>query len=666
MNANPNLSEIAKARAAALNPKTSSLSVGGALGRTIALWVLFFFTLGWIFHIGLGRALERGFGFYLIIFSWSYIATAARMWYSRLVLRAPMRWTSRPISQVVMAWLGAFIIFSTLGIGRGVVAPFGLHVRFHGEMLAGLIGMIFVYGLILGIPVAAILWGANRRKAASSGLQVHIPQTRSDVPSAIRPARVAAPAAAPAWRLALGVATGYARGRNDEHSFFAGDNVSLSIIDAPKGMLIAGHPGSGKTSLLRKFARQVADLPGTALVALSAKSADARSMAAFFKAPIILGPGHVPFDLFRGLSPENLGECFGSLAGDPKNSFWKAAVGNLSCAWLQICLGLAGETIVVPEQQQSERAAYQSERILSISYSPKSFSDLLYSDDRTMAVALTAAVRKLPTITDAAKAAQMAAGISYFSGEYQATLQTSRGEVLGSTRASISPYLRALCAPGLAEAFGSGDLDLPAAIDGGRAIIVDVDVSKSAAGFMVASSIIFAHLKAAALARCSRAPSRNNPVLVLADEWGSYCSLDTLQLFETSRQSRICCMVSVIALSNLEARLGSSAAFAMPSALGSFVCFATGDQHTRKYVSERIGSIRELELSKGSSSSPHSSAPLVPSTSYSTSERFVVNPIIEDQAWGSLGVNTEAGHASCIAILAQGGGVLHDVIMVPE
>ncbi len=136
-------------------------------------------------------------------------------------------------------------------------------------------------------------------------------------------------------------------------------------------------------------------------------------------------------------------------------------------------------------------------------------------------------------------------------------------------------------------------------------------------------------------------------------------------MFEVARQSRLCCVVSIIGLSNLEARLGSAAAFAMPSALGSFVCFSTGDQHTRKYVSERIGSVKSLELSESSSSSHHSQAPFVQSQSYSTSEHYVVAPIIEDQCWNALGVRSEAGYATAIAILAQGGGVLHDVIMVP-
>lgn len=664
MNQNPNLSEVARERAAALQPpKGSSVSVGGALGRTIAQFVLFFFVIGWCIHEGLGRGLERGFGFWLLIFSWSYIAVAARMWYSRLVLKAPMRWTSRPIGAVVMFWLGAFIVFSTLGLGRGIVMPFGLHVRFHGEMLGGLILMIFVYGIMLGLPVGVMMWAANRGKKASSGLQTHIPQTRQDIPQPIRrPASTASPA--PAWKLALGTAVGYCRGRNDEHSFFPGDNVALSLVDAPKGILICGHPGSGKTSLMRKLARQVADLPGTALVALSAKSADALTVAGYFSEPLLLGPGHAAFALFKGLSPEAIGSAFSALSGDgPSNKFWSASVSNLTCATLQIAIGMAGETIVVPEQRETEKTAYQPERILSISYSPRSLSDLLYCPDHVMAAVLSAAARRLPSLAGDVQA-QLGSGLEYFSGEFGSTLGGTR-ETLPSVKASISPYLRALCAPGLAECFGSGDLDLPAAIDAGRAIIVDVDTNNSPDGFKVASCLIFAHLKAAALARCSRAPSRNNPVLVLADEWGSYCSPDNLQLFETSRQSRICCMVSVIGLSNLETRLGTSASFAMPSALGSVICFATGDSHTRKYVSERIGSVRSLEISEGSSSSPHSSAPLVPSTSYSTSERYVVSPIIEDQAWNNLGVRTEAGYATAIAILAQGGGVLHDVVMVP-
>ena len=246
-----------------------------------------------------------------------------------------------------------------------------------------------------------------------------------------------------------------------------------------------------------------------------------------------------------------------------------------------------------------------------------------------------------------------------------ATLLTARGETLGSVRASVSPYLRALCAPGFAEAFGSGDIDLPSAIDAGQAIIVDVDMAQSPQGYAVASSLVLAHLRSVALRRTGRDPARNNPCVLLADEFGSFASTEHLALFETARQSKICAVVSIIGLSNLEARLGQAAAYAVPSALGSMVVFASGDGHTRKYMSDRIGSVRSLEITAGASTGRHPQVAFVPSNQYSTSEHYVTAPIIEDVAWTQLGVHPAEGYASAVAIVAQGGQVAHDVIMVP-
>jgi type IV secretory pathway TraG/TraD family ATPase VirD4 len=331
---------------------------------------------------------------------------------------------------------------------------------------------------------------------------------------------------------------------------------------------------------------------------------------------------------------------------------------------MQVLFGLAGSTIVIPEVPGDETHLYQPERVLTLAYTAHSLADLLYATDNIFSAVLMEAQRKLSSLTGEA-AAQLNAGLRYFTTEYQATLLTARGETLGSVRASVSPHLRALTAPAFAESFGSGDIDLAAAIDSGAKIIVDVDQAENPAGFAAVAALMEAHMGRIALTRTGRDPAKNTPCLLLLDEAATYLSAQSIGIFETCRQARICSVVSIIGLSNLQARLGDAAAYSIPSALGSMVTFATGDGATRKYVTDRIGTVRVLEITEGSSSSPHPQTPFVSSMSASSSEHYVSIPVIDDECWSHLGVHADRGYASAIAILAQGGQIAHDVIMVP-
>ncbi|MGA8474533.1 MAG: type IV secretion system DNA-binding domain-containing protein [Candidatus Cybelea sp.] len=643
------LAEVARQNAARLEPDAGTRGGTAALAaaRAIATIAIIVITFAQAIAGGGWTAIVRGVGLLLLVAGSGYIWVAAQMWWLALARHDHRTWATRPSPRIIVyAWVGAALVLLT-----SLHVPMPWMIGVDGT---GMLSLLLALAFWVGVAGLGVLGWRMVTRTRRMGLQVHVPQTRSK-------SRSVADSAAPQWCLHLGTATGYCRSRNDTRGMYAGDGAALTITDAAKGALICGGMGSGKTTLLRLIARQLMSLGGTALVAISAKPSDAIAMGSMFAGALFLGPGHAPFALFGGLSPEAIAAVFGALAGDPKNPFWKAAVTNLVCAWLQIIMGLAGSTVVIPERREP---IYEAERVLTISYSPQSLSDLIYASEPIANAVLAEAARRLPSLSGDAHA-QLSAGLAYFSGEYQATLLTARGETLGSVRASVSPYLRALCAPGLLDAFGSGDIDLSSAIDRGDKIIIDIDMAQSPQGFSVVSALILAHLRSIALARTARDAASNNPCVLLADEFGTYGSSEHLALFETARQSRLVCFAAIIALSNLEARLGQAAAYALPSALGSMLVFHTGDSHTRKYVSERIGSVRSLEITAGSSSSPHQSAPFVQNTSYSRSEHYTTAPVIEDAAWTQLGVNSQRGYATAVAILAQGGGVAHDVIMVP-
>jgi hypothetical protein len=644
------IGEYARQRAAALDPARSD---GRWAAAAIARAGLSVVIVGWTIIAALGGlgllAVARGIGLMMVVTASTYVVISARMWWWRLVLHRPMHWAPRPAGWIVVcAWAGSVIVIATF------MHP-STRVYFDIANLTGWLFLILTYGTPVLLAVALAAWIRSRRSQAS-GLQIHVSQRRSGA-TAARSSRLED------WGISLGSASGFCREKNDERGLYAGEPVALSLIDASRGLLICGSPGGGKTTQMRLLARQVTSLPKTALVAISAKRDDARSIAAMFPNPRVVGPGHEPFNIFAGLSAEAIGATFGELAGDPRSRFWASAVANLNSAWLQICRGLAGTTVVVPEVRGSGSERYEPERIYTITYSPQSLSDLLYAPDRLANEVLIQASRRLPAL-DGIAHEQLAAGLAYFSGEYQATLATARGETLGSVRASVSPYLRALLAPGFVDAFGTGDMDLASAIDNGEQIIIDVDMAENPQGYAVVAALIVAHLRRIALARTARDAAANNPCLVLMDEAATYISRDTLALFETCRQARLACVVSIIGLSNLQALLGDAAAYAVPAALGSLVCFATGDGHTRKYVTERIGSVRSREVTSGTSSGRHPQVAFIPSSQYSTSEHYVTQPIIDDEAWANLGVHPELGYASAVAILAQGGHIAHDVIMV--
>lgn len=646
------LSEYARTHAAYDEPSVAGDWVGGTVVRALAAVVV----IGWTMIAAIGSlgwtAVWRGLGLLMMIRGSGYLSNAAKMWWARLVLHRPLHWTTRPsVSVMISAWAGSALVAATL-----VRVPGGAHVALDLDNLlsVALLAAFYSTPIALAVVVAGVV---RALRSGQSGIQLHIAQQRPSVKGAV-------PENFPKWALSAGVATGYCRSRNDSRGMYAGDPVALSLPDASRGLLVMGAPGSGKTTLLRRIAQQAESLAATALVAISAKPADAMAIAALFDEAILIGPGHAPFLIFGGLSPEAIGGVFGSLAGDAKNPFWRAAVANLTAAWLQVILGLRGATIVIPEQQANGENRYEPEQVLTITYSPETLADMLYASPRIVEEVMREAVRRLPSLVGS-QHANLSAGLRYFAGEYQATLETARGETLGSVRASISPYLRALCAPGFADAFGAGDMDLATAIDAGSKIIIDVDMAESPEGFGVVAALVMAHLKRFALNRTGREPAKNNPCVVLADEFGTYAASDHLALFELCRQAQISSVVSIIGLSNLQARLGEAAAFAIPSALGSAICFAQGDARSRTYVTERIGTVRSREITAGTSSGRHPQMAFVPSNQYSTSEHYVTQPIIDDECWANLGVHGDQGYASAVAIVAQGGQTMHDVIMVP-
>lgn len=644
------LANRARRRAQSLEPPrlTAGAAAWAAVSAIIAI-IVAICTFGAVIVGGGLRAMELGVGIILVTYGSSYLREFARIYMGRLAGKG-MHWVRPPSPFVVVSAWGGLALLSWTAAPRWVhQAAAYIHVNVGAIFGAMFVGSFYLG--IAGISIAAYVWFRNR-SASRTGLQLHVDQQRG---------RPQGTPNCPIWRLDIGIATGYARTRNDDRGCFGGDSIALTLPDAARGILVAGAPGSGKTSFLRRIAAQCAAADGTALIALSAKADDARAIAAMVPDPIMIGPGHASFSIFGGLSPQSIGACFGAMAGDPRTPFWRAAVANLVSAWMEIIAGLAGETIVVPEQR-SEGGAYIPERAWCIGYTPESLAELLYAPDSATGAVLALAARRLPTLSDERSAA-LSSGLRYFAGEYQATLATARGETLGSVRASVSPYLRALCAS--SDTWRGGDIDLATAMDRGRTIIVDVDQAQSPQGFEVVSAFVLEHLKRIALTRTGRDPQVNNPCVLLADEFGTYATREHLALFETCRQSNIAAVVSVIGISNLAARIGDAAANAIPSALASILCFATGDQATRKYVSERIGSVRSLEVISGVSSGRHSDAPFVPNNQYSTNEHYVLLPIVDDECWGSLGVRAEEGYSTAVAIVSQSSRVAHDVLMIP-
>ncbi len=484
--------------------------------------------------------------------------------------------------------------------------------------------------------------------------------------------------------IVFGCARGTLRRRGDAHAYCGGDMVGQTFLDASRGTMFTGAMGSGKTSLQRSIARQVAKRPEVAVLALSAKPDDTTKLLEIFtnaqRSGLFIAPGADHVSLLAGLAPARAGAALGALCADPVHPFWRVSVENLAAAWLQIACGLAGKTIAFPEQREeldrdgNVRVPYAPERTLTISYSAQTLSDLLYADAHVVRKVLSLAGGAIAELqrTDPDRAAQLDAGVRYFTGEFQATLGGDP-RVLADVRSSLSPYLRALTQPGIAETLGEGDVDIPTALDAGGVVILGIDAAENPRAFAVASALLIAHLHVAALQRTARDPATNNPVICLFDEYGSYADDDHVALFETCRQAQICPYVSVISLTNLAARVGEKAARSLPGAFGSLVCFATGDDATRRYLSGLIGRARVRETTTATrerhdANIHHQALGTTHQTDLSTRE--IDHALIHDELWAHLGVmpatEEEPAHARAIAVITQGGRQYRDVIMVPE
>ena len=504
----------------------------------------------------------------------------------------------------------------------------------------------------------------------------------------------------------FGVARGTFRERGDAHAFFGGDIVGQMFRDASQGTVMYGAMGGGKTAMLRSIAEQLAHRCDLAVVAMSAKPDDAQSLVEILwsgrhpNAPFADGakslgctcencqakrrvyyisPGFDCIALFRGLTPARIGATFGALAEDPTHPFWGASVEALVTAYMQLALGLEGESLVLEEQQEqldkdgAVVVPYSPAHTVECRYSATSLADMIYAEPRLFKLALKTASQRLQRFaeSDPPRAGHLESALRYFTGEFQQDFADRN--TLGNVLASLKPYLRPLTQPGIAETFGDGDLDIPSALDLGHCLIFGVNQAENPKAFEVVCSLVLAHLHAAALARTGRDPAQNNPVVLLADEYGSYASPKHTLLWETCRQAVICPYVSVISLTNFAARVGEKAARSLPASFGSLLCFRTGDAETRRYVTSLIGTIENRETSTSTQIRGDAnvlSHVLGNAESTGTSERIVDRPIVADEIWSHLGIvpehDGEPAHARCVAVVMQGGRQYRDVVMIPE
>jgi hypothetical protein len=618
----------------------------------VVLKVVVVFTSPIAFYdLGFARESMRLLGIWLLCSALPYLVTVAELYARRALGQTGVGWAVQPAPRFrIYCAVGiALIALSSLHLGLGG----GFHV--HWPQLVSVTLFAAIWAITLGIPIVIVV---RKFQRSSLGLQHHEARV---VDRAI--ARDYEQHYAQNWGMRIGVATGEFSRRDPTNSLPAGLHIRLSLPDASKSVKIFGGVGTGKTSFMQGSCAVDAARQGSGLLALSAKPGDATAVfeiAKRFRKPEhvhLIGADFESVNLLAGMTPERVGAAFKNLA-QSKESFWESNAGLLMTSAAQLAWGLSGTTVRLDTKEG------EPERTFDVEYDLKTIHWLVWGSSEKRIAALQSALDVLPALrrADPPRADALESACNFFSDSFE-DMADSRSQLSG-VKAGIVPYLLPLVSGTTRRTWGDPDgLDISKTLDAGECIILAPDKAANSAVFELVAQFTVMHLTDLALRRTAR--SHNNPIVAILDEYGSYASTDHLSLIETARQARIVLVISSISVTNLATRLGKDGARAIPAAFGNILCFATGDEDTKKLVSDRIGRVRLSDSSSSSSTSRGSGQNGKSSESSSISHRQTEVSIVDDENWRSLGVNQSGGYSTAVAIVNVDGKALHDVVRIP-
>jgi hypothetical protein len=418
----------------------------------------------------------------------------------------------------------------------------------------------------------------------------------------------------------LGRATGKLAERGHASCPPEGAAIDLDLDAQYAGTLVVGPSGSGKTrAVLQPHIAWFLRAINAALFAFgvkpnwSKKIADLARYAGRREDQIrIIGPGHEPWSMMRGLPPESVAtwlaaafERDGSKKGG--DQFFTDGAVNAGRRAAQIAYAATAcaerESLAVDVLDAS--GAVVESRDLGYDLASMLWIAQAVRDADAWAALATAVSQRVARLAELGDedASEMLDGAlealdAMLVGRPEKTVDGILMQLATVIDALLSqaPLRRAFC--------GEDDgFDFGAALEAGQVVILDVDLIEYGVAARLAYLLAFESLRVAMQRRIARAARGEelNPIAFVADEYAEVASKEHAKLFRVCREACVAPIVAYQLQSDLRAQLGGSdRADGLTAGMRTKIVFRTDDPASVRIVGDALGKA-EVERAQTSS-----------------------------------------------------------------
>ncbi len=451
-----------------------------------------------------------------------------------------------------------------------------------------------------------------------------------------------------AFSLWLGFSTGLLVKRKHKAAMKSAQQVTLTLDDACKNVLVLGGIGAGKTTCtIHPLLLQLLDQDCGGLI-FDIKSDFKKAVTTFAdktnRAVITVGPNHHTLNLIAGLSPEMAASFLKSACllatGHSMDKFWLDTAAEL-------CRNGLGILSFFPE--------HYSLHGLYLYIFNADFRDEINGKAYT----------KLSDLEP--KKARL---YESYSGYYDSIYSTFDDKIKSGVGATVSQILSPFTHPDLIDSFcvQSDDAVLFQSVLDGNVLLVDLPLSKWGLGGKVAYTLIKLRFFNLMQQRVTEPEwNQGRPVFFICDEYQEIVScskdgLSDLNFWDKSRSSKTIGIISAQSMSSFYAAINNrDMANALLQNFRQKICFKTEDQTTLDYLNRLTGHV-EVARRSYSSQTGHTSVPEKWSKSKHESSNeslsYYDKPLLDPQLIRELGPN------KAVALLSVSGYSMDDIIEV--